>query len=123
MDGAAPVLLGEIAADAGRADDAAVAAADQHAAGHRDDPALRRVREGRNEGGGSGGTAGQFAAAETPAEDAPGFALRDLRPQDAGAVLPLEGEEVPAGIKHGGSERLQFQSAPLLQRPGDDEPR
>ncbi len=47
--------------------------------------------------------------------------LRDLRPQDAGAVLPLEGEEVPAGIKHGDSERLQFQGAPMLQRLVDDE--
>src|SRR5258708_24918043 len=106
MDGAAPVLLGEIAADAGRADDAAVAAADQHAAGHRDDPALRRVREGRNEGGGSGGTAGQFAAAEAHAEDAPGFAPRDFRPQDAGARLPPSGAAGPARIKHRASERL-----------------
>jgi len=60
-------------------------------------------------------------AAEAHAQRTPGFALGDLRPEDAGAILALEGKEVAAGIEHGHGERLQLQRAPMLERPVDDE--
>src|SRR6185437_2602026 len=120
VNGAGFVLLGDVAADADSADDTAITAADEHATGHRDDATLGGVGQRRDEGRRRGGTAGEFATSEAHAQGAPGFALRNLRSHDAGAVLALEGEEVSAGIEYSDGERLQLQGPSMLKRLVDN---
>ena len=61
----------------------------------------RDIKQGVDEAAAEGkGTAEQGAAAEAHAERAPGFAVGDVEAQDAGPVLALERDEMPAGIEH-----------------------
>ena len=62
---------------------------------------------------------GQFARAEAHPERAPRLAVRDVETQEARPVLALEGDEVPAGVEHGGGQRREPPPAPLGERRGD----
>src|SRR5205085_2377898 len=64
---------------------------------------------------------GELAAAEPHAERAPGFARRDLGPQQARPVLALHRLELAAGVEHHHGQRLQVQVAAFFQRLVDDD--
>src|SRR5215467_4661985 len=119
-DGTYLVVIGSVAGDADRTDHVAILVPDQDAgrAWHQTPAAHRRKR--RVERRLLGCAAGERARAEPHAERTPGFPERDVKTQDAGLVLPLERDEVPAGVEHGDRERHELVLAPGLERGVDD---
>src|SRR5215204_1027068 len=61
------------------------------------------------------GTLEQSSGTEAHAERAPGFAERDIEPQNAGLVLALESHQMPAGIQQSDGQRRKILLAALFQ--------
>src|SRR5215467_1719792 len=99
------VVLRSVAGDPDRADDLVCAVADQNPANDRHEPAAARRRERGEEQLRARRAPGERPPAEPHAEGCPGLAEGDVEPEDAGLVLALEGDEMPAGIEHGDGKR------------------
>src|SRR6516225_4244287 len=63
---------------------------------------------------------GERARSEAHAERAPGLADGDVEAQEAGLVLALERDQVPAPVQHGDGERRAIRVAAFLERGVDD---
>src|SRR5262249_59108043 len=72
------------------------------------------------DGGGWGRGGGGRGGAEAHAERAPGLAEGDVEAQEAGLVLALERDEVPAGVEDGDGERRAIGVAAFLERGVDN---
>src|SRR6516164_3577464 len=114
------VFVRSVARNAAGADDIAGAVAYQDAARIGDHATMACRRQHREKLRRLGRAAGERARAETHAERAPGFAERDVEPQDAGFVLALERDEMAAGIEHGDGERSEIGLARLFQGDVDN---
>src|SRR5499433_2553911 len=119
-DGAGLVAVGRIAGNADRADDVARRGSDQHAAGIGDHAPFAGGREHGEELRSLRRARGERARAEAHAERAPGLAEGDVEAQEAGLVLALERDQVPARVEHGDGQRRAIGIAAFLERGVDD---
>ena len=114
------VLVRDVARDAHGADHRAAGVADQHAAGHGHHAPVRHGVERREERvllRVVGEALGEGPRADAHAEGAPGLAQRDLRAEDAGAVLAPEGLEVSAAVEDGHGQRCAARLAAPARGP------
>src|SRR5262249_38416243 len=119
-DGTYLVVIGSVARDADRADHVAILVPNEDAGRAWHQPPAAHRRKCGVERRLLGCAAGECARAQPHAERTPGFPERDVETQDAGLVLALERDQVPAGVEHGDRERLEFVLAPGLERDIDD---
>src|SRR4051812_26071127 len=114
------VLVRDIARDADCAEHRATRILDQHAARRWHQPALRDGGQRSDEDRVLCGALRKLARAEAHAERAPGFSIRDVETQNAGLVLTLERDEMPARVEHSDSQRRAIRLAAFLQRGIND---
>src|SRR5882724_12989869 len=119
-DGTYLIVIGGVARDTDRADHVAILVADQDARRARHQPPVAHRGERREECRLLGRAAGERARAEPHAERAPGLPERNVETQNAGLVLTLECDQMPAGVEHRDRERHELVLAPGLERGVDD---
>src|SRR5882757_760235 len=94
------IILGMVTADTHGAHDVVAAVLDQNAAGDREDAPPGGAGQSHEERGRLLRAFGQSPSTDTHAQCSPSFPLSNVRPENSRAVLPLEGDEMPARIQH-----------------------
>lgn len=119
-DRACLVIVGRVACNTDRTDRASSLSDYDNAACRRNDPARRQARKRANEGRPLARHFGNLAAGHAERERSSGLCRCDLGAQRRGPILTLEGNEVPARIEHGDTQRLEAEPQPLRQGRGDN---
>src|ERR1700722_20799374 len=107
IDRTALVIVRVVAAHPDRTEYFPVGIQNEHAAGHRNDTALRGADQRGVKGWGARAPLRERAAAGPHSQRAPGLAHRNVRPEDARMVLPLESNQVAAAIENGDCHRFE----------------